>query len=489
MNKYAPLLKLTLLLALIVGMLPRLALAQGSRLTYGQTVTGRLTKDAFRTVYTFQGRTGDIVDITLSRTDGTLDPMLILLDEQNNLIARDDDGGSGYDAAIMSQQLPRDGIYFLIVTRFGQEHGLTTGGYSLTLLHIGITDASGTALQYGDSVIGDLKEGQFQRIYVFRATRGDIIRATQQRISGDLDSLLILADAQGNILASNDEDPDSPGTLDAAISDFRIWQTGDYILVATRFGREAGQSHGGFALTLDRLSPEAMGKVPEKAILIDYGGTSTGTIDGNAVMRFYLIQAHKGDVLTINVERTRGNLDPTLTLYTGDLKELATNDSGLRGQNARIWAFSVSADGNYILMVSRFNRDKGITAGNYLLSITGRSSVAVGASGRANLQYNSAANAIINDSNVTQEYTFAGSAGDVVTVTMNVTSGNLIGQLILLDPAQKPIAQDDSGTGDAQLVKFKLPTTGVYTIVATRHGREKGSTRGAYLLMLTREAS
>jgi hypothetical protein len=493
MNKHAPLLKwvlrLALLLTLIGCLSPHLSLAQGGRLTYGETVTGRITKDAFRTVYTFQGRKGDIVDITLSRTNGTLDPVLILLDEQNTLIGRDDDGGAGYDAAIMSQQLPRDGIYFLIVTRFGQEHGLTTGGYSLTLSHIGITDASSTALQYGDSVVGDLKDDQFQSIYVFRAARGDIIRATLQRISGDLDSLLILADAQGNILVSNDEDPDSPGTLDAAISNFRIWQTGNYILVATRFGREAGQSRGGFALTLDRLPPEAMGKVPEKAILIDYGSTSTGTIDASAVMRFYLIQARKGDVLTIDAQRTRGNLDPTLTLYTGDLKELATNDSGIRGQNARIWAFNVPADGNYILMVSRFNRDKGITAGNYSLSVTGRSSVAVGSSGRANLQYNNAANAIINDSNVAQEYTFTGSAGDVVTITMTVTSGNLIGQLLLLDPARKQIAQDDSGTGDARLVRFKLPTTGVYTIVATRHGRDKGNTRGAYLLMLTREAS
>ncbi len=479
MNK----LRWVLLLALL---LPSARMVAQSGISYGQTVTGKITNDNFRAIYNFVGRQGDIIDVTLTRTDGNLDPLLILTDDQNDILARDDDSAAGYDAALNSQQLPRDGTYFLIVTRFGQARGLTTGSYSLTLAHAGLVDTgSGAALQYGDSVVDNLDQTKFQQIYAFHATRGDYINASMQRISGDLDSYLILADSQGNILATNDEDPASPGTLDAALADLRIEKTGDYVLVATRFGRDAGTSRGGYSLTLDRLPPDSLGKVPEKPILIDYGQTVTGTIDPNHLLRFYLIEATKGDVISIDAERTRGNLDPILTLYTSDLKSLTDHDSGLRGQSAKISAFTAPTTGNYILMISRFNRDKGITAGDYSLSIVGRSGATVGSGGKLTLRYGSAANAIINDSNVSQQYTFAGTAGDTITVTMDVKSGNLLARLVLLDPNKKSIAQDDPGTGGADLTKVKLPATGNYTIVATRRGGDKGTTQGGYLLTLS----
>lgn len=348
--------------------------AQGGTptLAYGQTVTGKITNDAFRLVYTFPGRQGDIIDAVLTRTDGTLDPTLILLGDQNDLIARDDDSGPGYSAIIQSQRLPREGVYFLIATRFGQERGMTVGGFTLTLSWIGITGEAGASLQYGDNVVGEITDAQPQQIYAFRAVRGDIVSMALKRISGNLDPYLILADPQGTAMLVGDDDPQSPGTLDAAIRDVRIRKTGNYILVATRFGREAGSTVGGFTLTLDRLPSDQMGKTPDTAILIDYGSTTNDTIDSDTVMRFYLIEMRQGDVVTINIERTKGNLDPTLTLYNSKLKELAEHDTGQRGQNARITTFNVLLSGDYILMVSRFNRDKGITAGNYSLTISAR---------------------------------------------------------------------------------------------------------------------
>jgi hypothetical protein len=144
----------------------------------------------------------------------------------------------------------------------------------------------------------------------------------------------------------------------------------------------------------------------------------------------------------------------------------------------------VPADGNYVLLVSRFNRDTGITAGNYSLSLTGRTGVTVGANGKLTLKYDSAANAIISDGNATQEYTFTAGAGDVVTVTMDTTSGNLLPELVLLDPAGKQIAIDDPGTDTAKLASIKLSGAGNYVIVATRRGRDKGTTQGAYVLTL-----
>jgi hypothetical protein len=460
-----------------------------SAIGFGQTVTGRIANDAFRILYAFTGRQGDIIDITVTRTDGNLDPILILTDDHNNLIARDDDGGSSYNAALISQPLPHDGTYFLIVSRFGQERGLTVGAYSLTLSRVGITGGQETALQYGDSVVGQLNGEQFQQVFIFQAKRGDIIRASLQRIAGDLDPYLMLADAQGVVMTVNDEDPNSPGTLDAVITNLRIMRTGNYILVATRFGREAGSSKGGFSLTLDRLPPDSLGKTADKAVMLDYGGMAEGSIDADNLVRYYLIEGHKGDLLTITATRTRGNLDPTATLYTSDLRAIISNDSGQRGQSAIISAYTVPADETYILVVSRFNRDNGITAGDYAVTLIGRTSIAVGPDGRAALPYNSAVRAIINDSNVAQVYTFAGAAGDVVTINMETTSGNLLASLNLYDQNSKLIVQDDAGSERARLNKVKLPRQGGYIIVATRRNREKGSSQGSYLLTLTKEST
>lgn len=345
----------------------------GSGLKYGQTVTGRITSEEFRTVYTFRGNQGDIIDVLLKRTGGNLDPMLVLTDDQNTLIARDDDGAPGYDAALLSIQLKRDSLYFLIATRFGQDRGSTTGAFSVTLSRVGVISGSRTILRYGDSVVLELTDREFQYVYAFAGDRGDIIHITMQRVSGDLDSLLILADQDGNILMVNDEDPASPGTLDAAISDVRIKRTDTYLIVATRFGREAGTSRGSFSLSLNRLAPDELGKTPDKAVLIDYGGTAGGTINVDNIRRYYLIEAKKGDVITAEATRTRGNLDPALILYSGDLRQqLAVHDSGQRGRNARITAFTAPTSSTYLLVVSRFNGDKGITAGDYTLSVTAK---------------------------------------------------------------------------------------------------------------------
>src|SRR4051794_18780889 len=127
---------LALLIALTVSLmsLQWSVQAQGNNtIDFGQSVTGKISNDAFRVVYSFQARKGDIIDASLTASDGGLDPVLLLTDGQNSLLATSDDSQGSFNASIVSQQLPQDGAYFLIVTRFGQERGLTIGAYSLTL--------------------------------------------------------------------------------------------------------------------------------------------------------------------------------------------------------------------------------------------------------------------------------------------------------------------------------------------------------------------
>jgi len=476
-----------------------------SVLAFDQPVQGQITRDVFRQVYTFNGHGGDVIGLTLAAVLATgssaLDPLLIVTDEQNTIIARDDDSGKRYDATIASLTLPRDGSYFVIATRFGQERGSTTGSYTLILSHAGVSVNNGSTtsvLHYADNLvdqIGDAGNAP-EKVFTFSAQRGDLISVTMQRISGDLDPFLILADTQGNVLALNDDDPNSSGTLDAAIREWLIRKTGDYLIVATRFGRASGTSRGSFSLAIDRVPPADLGKRAARAILIDYGSSQSGTITNDTLQRYYQFEARKGDVITLDVERTTGNLDPTLTLFSTDtsanpnLKKISDADQGQRGQSARLSAFSAPQDATYVVVIGRYSADKGFTAGGYTLSLIGRQGVTVGPRGILLLSYGGAVTSSVDTSNPNQEYVFQGKAGDVISIMMQATSGDLQPDVLLFDATRHLLTQNDAQTDaqsdSAQIANYKLPASGAYVIIASRHGRANGKTSGTYLLTLTK---
>jgi uncharacterized protein YdeI (BOF family) len=86
-------------------------------------------------------------------------------------------------------------------------------------------------------------------------------------------------------------------------------------------------------------------------------------------------------------------------------------------------------------------------------------------------------------------YSFFGEAGSLVDIRMNNTSGSLDPLLILLDPNGQEIARnDDDPNGlnrDSYIQGFTLPTSGVYTIVATRFQEAQGVSEGSFSLTLS----
>lgn len=101
-------------------------------------------------VYTFTGKKGNPVTISMRSADENVDPYLVLLDSKGKVIAYDDDGGafvSGYtdlrgqpiggsdvDALINNFKLPADGTYTIVAARAGYEAGVSEGAYQLMLI-------------------------------------------------------------------------------------------------------------------------------------------------------------------------------------------------------------------------------------------------------------------------------------------------------------------------------------------------------------------
>lgn len=104
-------------------------------ISYGEAVTGEITaSDDVR--YTFEGAAGDVVTITMIATDGNLDPRLFLTTADDidafAALAENDDSGDPeigeYNARIADFELPDDGTYMILASRFSG-----TGTFMLAL--------------------------------------------------------------------------------------------------------------------------------------------------------------------------------------------------------------------------------------------------------------------------------------------------------------------------------------------------------------------
>jgi hypothetical protein len=106
------------------------------KISYGQTVEGKISHYNYDDNWFFYGSAGDAVTITMNRTSGDLDPYLALHfwngAERVKLITDDDSGGAG-NSLIDGYVLPYDGWYCIGAHRYDHEYGATAGSYLLTL--------------------------------------------------------------------------------------------------------------------------------------------------------------------------------------------------------------------------------------------------------------------------------------------------------------------------------------------------------------------
>lgn len=105
-------------------------------INYNDTINGSLRLDEAGHVYVFQGRAGDRLNITMTRSSNNLDPFLLLTDGLGNILVwNDDDLRTGLtDAAIGEYVLPQDGYYSLLASRFfGSDN---SGDYRLKITQL-----------------------------------------------------------------------------------------------------------------------------------------------------------------------------------------------------------------------------------------------------------------------------------------------------------------------------------------------------------------
>ena len=220
---------------------------EGSSLQYGIPITNTITNTQPQRFFTFEASEGDIINVSMVRSSGTLDPYIQLLDPGRFLIAENDDAsGVSRNARIQSYVVDRPGTYIIVATRYGQSSGDSAGSFVLTVEEannsgLGNSRFAPAGINFDETITAELTENRYERFYVFEGQRDQVISISMERttFAGQLDSYLILTNAGFQPLI---EDDDSGNGSSALIEEYRLPASGLYYIIATRFERADGTS-------------------------------------------------------------------------------------------------------------------------------------------------------------------------------------------------------------------------------------------------------
>lgn len=232
--------------------------------TPGTPFYGSLTPVGDTDFLSFAVTAGETYTVSLrgSGANGVNDTLLGVLDANGNVVDLDDDGGIGI-SSLITFTATTTGTYSVYADSFD------TGGvgdYRVDIRaesatpDIGDTFVTATTLNFDDLVIGfigdqtgpyedfgdvdtykiTLQAGQY---YTFQLAGGADYNTIPQNVpAGELDTALLLYDAQGNLVAAND-DLSYPSDISSGVS-FLATQSGTFYLDVTAY---AGQ-RGGYTL-------------------------------------------------------------------------------------------------------------------------------------------------------------------------------------------------------------------------------------------------
>ena len=351
----------------------RLSLEQGPpapearTIAIGDEIDGRLDEDSAQSdsgapadLYRFTGRAGQRVAISLKADD--FDSYLELFDANHNSLATDDDSGGELNARL-TFVLPDDGDYLIEARGFSDANGR----YDLKLEEVAPPPPP-TALSFGQTVQGDLKEGgptdDAGRLfdgYAFSGTEGQRVQAIMR--SGDFDALLQVAKAGEEFeeLAS-DDDGLRQGT-DARLT-FTLPEDGDYILRALPY---SSSGKGLYSLEFADRGPEpgpgslligstARGALTDNDALTDEGvsfDAYTFKAKADEKLRFTLISPAFDAMVEVGEDKE------------GDFRSLAEDDDSLSDTHARL-DWTAPRDGTYVVRARSFAP---ASTGDYVLTL------------------------------------------------------------------------------------------------------------------------
>ena len=201
----------------------------GERLAYDDVASDAIASAGRKCRFSFSGQEGDLVSIRMIRQDESLDPFVELRDADGNILASDNDSAGNSNSEIGGYQLPGSGIYTIVTQSY---NNATTGAFEFSLTESPQARACGDEIAYGETGYGEIAETSDSCVYGFSGQEGDLVSIRMIRQDESLDPFVELRDADGNILASDD---DSAGNSNSEIGGYQLPGSGIYTIVTQSY--------------------------------------------------------------------------------------------------------------------------------------------------------------------------------------------------------------------------------------------------------------
>ena len=319
-------------------------------LDYGDSEFRTLDATTSRRYFAIGGQQGDLVRVLVTTLDALV-PHVRILNRNSEEISRQSETRPG--EIISYTTLPETGWYLVEVNA---ESGIGT-------FNIFVNRLASAVLQIGELVNGTFTTEVPAVSYIVNARIGDQIAVSMfatERESG-VQPQLVLRDLNQTPITETLRNEDRFATLPI----LTIPRSGPYILEASNLN---GEAQGGFQLRLTSY-PADIARL--NAEPVSYNKDYPSGIDGAAPQHYFRFSGTTGDLVTINMNRESGNLDPYLILMDSDLNEIAANnDASINTRDARIIQFRLPKDGDYYILASRNDLAQGTTAGAFNLALT-----------------------------------------------------------------------------------------------------------------------
>jgi len=315
----------------------------------------------------------------------------------------------------------------------------TTSEQSSTTTTQGITSTTTTAptpITCGTLVDGSISSLAEEDRYSFAVNANDAITIRLIALKPDgypfINPYLQLYDPSNTSIANT-------YYADAPQIDTTLTTAGTY---AIGVSDKSNNSTGDYRVVWQRLNN------PCNATAMQYGQTATGSIGTVGQQAFYTFTASAGDFATIRLQKTAGDMKPSLELYdaSGARLEYKTNRTG----NYCVINRAITTAGTYTIIVSS---DRNQETGTYQLILPSPTPISCG----------QPITGSINIAGDQDRYTFSANANDAVTIR---ATGNNNPDLKLYNSSNQLIASSDEYIGyHFTKIDTVLPATGTYTVV------------------------
>lgn len=213
----------------------------------------------------------------------------------------------------------------------------------------------GASVTLDETVTGEISDADPIVVFEFEGTAGLLLSI--QAEYEDVDGYLFLADADGNVLAAND---DADSTRESAIPAFMLMEDGIYRIAVSTY-TYVYDMYDGEAGTFELTVTEATADV------IEIGDVVEGEVDDQASADYFLLDTTVGQILTISLASDDFDAELTLDPVQGqDVEQRWSDDYGF-DTNSQIGPFLVTEGGAYLITASSYY---GMQYGSYTLQVT-----------------------------------------------------------------------------------------------------------------------